>query len=48
MNTKLFTIIVFIVIMLFAILFKDVFIATVNFLDYTRCYIGMDSYCKEN
>ena len=46
MNETLFTIIVFVVIGLFAILFKDAFMATIDFLDSTRCAIGMDSYCK--
>ncbi len=46
MNEKLFTIVVFVVIGLFAILFKDAFMATMDFLDAARCTIGMDSYCK--
>jgi hypothetical protein len=46
MNETLFTIIVFVVIGLFVILFKDAFMATMDVLDGARCTIGMDSYCK--
>lgn len=34
-------------VLLFAIFFHDAFMATANFLDSSRCSIGMDSYCKD-
>ena len=46
MNEKLFAIIVFSLVAAFALLFKDAFMATANFLDESRCSIGMESYCK--
>lgn len=47
MNEKLFAIIVFSVIAVFALLFKDAFVATANFLDETRCSIGWEAYCEK-
>ncbi len=46
MSEKLFVILVFAAVAAFAILFKDAFMATANFLDETRCSIGMQSYCE--
>lgn len=47
MSDKLFVLIVFVVVALFAVMFKDAFVATSNFLDETRCSIGMKLYCNE-
>ncbi len=37
---------VFVAVGLFAYLFYDEFMAIANFLDSTRCSIGMEHYCK--
>lgn len=47
MSDKLFAIVVFSVVAVFALLFKDAFIATSNFLDETRCSIGWEAYCEK-
>lgn len=38
--------IIFVVVTLFAVFFREAFMATADFLDSTRCSIGMD-YCKD-
>jgi len=47
-SEKLFAVTVFVVIGAFAILFKDAFMATADFLDETRCSIGWEAYCEKN
>jgi hypothetical protein len=47
MSDKLFVPIVFVVVALFAVMFKDAFVATSNFIDETRCSIGWEAYCEK-
>lgn len=47
MSEKLFTVMVFVAIGAFALLFKDAFMATADFLDETRCSIGWQAYCEK-
>jgi hypothetical protein len=46
-SEKLFAVIAFVAIGAFALLFKDAFMATSEFLDDARCTIGMKHYCDK-
>ena len=47
MSEKLFAVIAFVAIGAFALVFKDAFMATADFLDETLCSIGWQTYCEK-
>ncbi len=47
MSERLMVLSIFVGVGLFALLFKDAFMATSEFLDDSRCSIGMKHYCDE-